>query len=241
MCQNGRRRSIIEDPEFDSNSRVLVLAPHFDDAIIGCGGTVDKLARHGAHVKVLFITETCYQSPLGPPSRLMPMDPKQVEESLGDIRCYEHEHLEMPCMGLSCGIDSRNELLRVLDQYAPTILMLPSPQERHPDNRMTAHMAARALKGYDGNVTIYSYHVWGDLFPNTMVEITETMGDKLSAAMVRRSHVPPLKLEQRLRETNAFRKSSMQPDRYGEPFLRLERAEFVRMHGRIGFHGRAVS
>jgi N-acetylglucosamine malate deacetylase 1 len=241
LYKNGPKRSIIEDPEISSNSRVLVIAPHHDDAIIGCGGTLAKLAKRGAHIKVLFMTDTCYESCLGPSSILMPMNNKEVEESLAAIRCYECEHLDLPCFNMRCDNESKRALFRVIDYYSPDIVVLPWIQDHQPDNKMTGLLAAHALRKYEGRLTLYSYEVWGGLFPNTMVEITETMEEKISAAKVRRSYIPAEQVEQRLREDNVYRKSSMQPDRYGEPFLRLERIEFMKMHERIGVFERVTA
>ena len=36
--------------------RVLVLAPHADDDILGCGGLLAQLADDGAELRVLFLT-----------------------------------------------------------------------------------------------------------------------------------------------------------------------------------------
>lgn len=43
--------------ELVSGTRVLVLAPHFDDEVIGCGGLLTRLATEGADVRVLFISD----------------------------------------------------------------------------------------------------------------------------------------------------------------------------------------
>ncbi len=37
--------------------RVLVLAPHFDDELLGCGGLLIQLAAGGAEVRVLFLSD----------------------------------------------------------------------------------------------------------------------------------------------------------------------------------------
>ncbi|MGA9292739.1 MAG: PIG-L family deacetylase, partial [Ignavibacteriaceae bacterium] len=37
--------------------KVLVLAPHFDDEVIGCGGTLYKHLQKGAEVTVAFLTD----------------------------------------------------------------------------------------------------------------------------------------------------------------------------------------
>src|SRR5437868_13772464 len=36
----------------------LVLAPHFDDEVLGCGGLLAQLAAAGAAVRVLFLTDS---------------------------------------------------------------------------------------------------------------------------------------------------------------------------------------
>ena len=39
------------------DERVLVLAPHMDDEVIGCGGTVARHVARGADVTVIFLTD----------------------------------------------------------------------------------------------------------------------------------------------------------------------------------------
>ena len=230
----GPRRALIEDPEVNSNARILVLAPHQDDPIIGCGGTMCKLARKGAHVKVLYMTDSSYESNIGPSCGLVPMVQKEAEESLATLRCFESEHLDLPILALRCDSNNKRRLYRAIDYYSPDIMFVPSLQDMHPDNMMTGLLAAHALREYDGRLTLYSYEVWGGLFPNTMVEITEVMDDKIAAIKARRSQVKLVDGERRLREANSFRLSATQPERYCEPFLRQEREDFVIMAARLG-------
>lgn len=231
---HGITRPLIRDPEVNPNSRVLVVAAHHDDPIYGCGGTMCKLAKLGAHVKVLYMTDYSYESNIGPSSRLVPLVRTEAEESLAKLRCYESEHLELPCLRLRCDDVSRRLMLRAIEDYSPEIVFIPSLQDVHTDNRMTGSLAAHALKGYSGCLTLYSYEVWGGLFPNTMVDITDVMDDKIAAINVRRSQARPVDGEQRVREANAYRLSTMLKERYGEPFLRQERKDFVAWANRLG-------
>lgn len=232
----GPRKALIEEPEVTSNSRVLVLAPHQDDPVIGCGGTMCKLAKRGAHVKVLFMTDSSYESNIGPSCGLVPMVRKEAEESLAALRCYESEHLGLPCLGMRCDHSSKRRLFRAIDYYSPDVVFIPTFQDMHPDNTMTGLLAAHTLREYNGSLTLYSYEVWGGLFPNTMVEITDVMEDKIAAIKVRSSQARLVDGERRLREANAFRLSTMQRERYCEPFLRQERPEFVTMSDRLGVY-----
>ena len=64
----GTGKPMIDEPEVTSNSRILVLAAHLEDPIIGCGGTICKLAKKGAHIKMLYMTDSCYGADIKPSS-----------------------------------------------------------------------------------------------------------------------------------------------------------------------------
>jgi LmbE family N-acetylglucosaminyl deacetylase len=231
---DGPRMPLIEDPKVDSNSRVLVLAPHHDDPIIGCGGTMCKLAKRGAHVKVLYMTDYSYESNIGPSCGLVPLPVKEAKESLARLRCFETEHLGMPCLAMHCDAASVGEVHRRLEYYTPDLMFVPSLQDMHPDNMTIGLMAAHALKAYGSSLTVYSYEVWGGLFPNTMVDITEVMEDKLAAIRVRHSQAKLVDGERRIREANACPGNDPSEERYCEPFLRQERKDFLTLADRLG-------
>jgi len=43
--------------KFDSKTRLLIIAAHPDDEVLGCGGTIAKAIKQRAHVGVLFLGE----------------------------------------------------------------------------------------------------------------------------------------------------------------------------------------
>jgi LmbE family N-acetylglucosaminyl deacetylase len=219
-------KNLVQEPEVNSNSRVLVLAPHHFDEIIGCGGTMCKLAKRGAHIKVIYLTDSSYDG-TGPDRNLVPMVRTEAEETLKKLRCFESEILDLPCLDMRCDKESVNKLYRKIDYYSPDLIFIPTLHEKHPDNVMTGLLAAQALKEYTGCLTLYSYEVWGGLFPNLVVDITNVMDDKIAAMQALRSETELKDEEQRLRESNTFRLTTMQAERYCEPFLRQEREEFV--------------
>ena len=219
-------KTLIQEPEVNSNSRVLVLAPHHFDEIIGCGGTMCKLAKRGAHVKVIYLTDSSYDG-TGPDRNLVPMVRTEAEETLTKLQCFESEILDLPCLHMHCDKESVNKLYQKIDYYAPDLIFIPTLHERHPDNVMTGLLAAHALKEYIGCLTLYSYEVWGGLFPNLVVDITNVMDEKIAAMKALRTETELRDEEQRLREANTFRLTTMQAERYCEPFLRQEREEFV--------------
>ena len=232
----GAKHVPIEDPEVSSNTRMIVLAPHHDDVIIGCGGTICKMAKRGAHIKVIFMTETSYGSTVSPSDPLVRMVHKETEETMARLHCYEMDHLDLPSMAMRLDRASERRLLRAIDYYTPDIVFAPWFQDIHPDNMMTGLITAHALKEYGSCLTLYSYDVWGGLFPNIMVEITGVMKDKIAAINVRCQQARFREGGVRLRELNSLRLFATQEERYCEPFLRQEREDFVTMAERLGVY-----
>jgi N-acetylglucosamine malate deacetylase 1 len=225
--ENGSNRLRVEDPEVNSNSRVLILAPHLEDPFIGCGGTMCKLAKRGAHVKVLFMTGSSYGRDLGPESEPVAMMTKVTDESLALLKCFESESLDLPCLDMRCDLGSKRSLFQVLDRYTPDLLFIPSLHDKNPDNAMTGMLAASALMEYTSSADIFSYKVWGGFSPNHMVEISDVIEDKRAA--FRSCRLRPRSADHAIsrKEASVFRSSSIHHNRPLEPFLHQKREDFV--------------
>ena len=52
----GRWPTILALEPFKKNERVLILAPHPDDEVIGCAGVIQQALKAGARVKVVYLT-----------------------------------------------------------------------------------------------------------------------------------------------------------------------------------------
>jgi N-acetylglucosamine malate deacetylase 1 len=217
----------VEEPQVDLKSRVLVLASHFDEAILGCGGTIAKLAGRGAHIKTLSMTNTCYDSDMAYSSNLIPVDRKEVEESLATIKCFDFDDMNVSTLDMLFNVDGITRLSKVINLYSPDIMLLPWLLDPHHDNMLTGLLAADVLMGYDLPLTLYSYAVWGGLSPNTIIDTSETMEYKISAARVRWPQVRYDNLERRLWNMNRFSTFPSGRVRFVEQYLRMEWEEFV--------------
>lgn len=145
--------------------RVLILAPHPDDEVFGCGGLIARLCSNGNAPYVVVLTggggshRGCCDvsepdiaearreltrkamSYLGlPPEHLFQLDLKD-----GSIaECYS-------------AYNCRNEIKNVIDQVNPDIIFVPHHAEGWPD-----HIAVReiGLKLAPANAVIWEYCVW---------------------------------------------------------------------------------
>ena len=43
--------------QFNKNDKILVVAAHPDDEVLGCGGTISSLAKKGIKIRVVFLSE----------------------------------------------------------------------------------------------------------------------------------------------------------------------------------------
>ncbi|PFG68510.1 LmbE family N-acetylglucosaminyl deacetylase [Propionibacteriaceae bacterium ES.041] len=157
-CWRGWREGLPELSYADWR-RVVVVAPHPDDEILGVGGLLHLLARSGVPVTVLAVTDgTAAPAPAG-----------WSAQELGVRRSAESERacalLGLPAplrLGLQDGAVTADEAVLVeliaghLDQQ--TICLSTWPQDGHPDHDACGRAAARAAAGVGAR--LLSYPVW---------------------------------------------------------------------------------
>ncbi len=116
---------------------VLVLAPHHDDEVLGCGGLAAQLAAAGAAVRVLFLTDGG-----GGGEAVENRDAyraRRREESgrAGEILGLAgSDHLDLPDGALDHHLDAAVEgIRRAILTQRPELLLVPSPLEVSRDHR----------------------------------------------------------------------------------------------------------
>jgi N-acetylglucosamine malate deacetylase 1 len=106
------------------NNKVLVIAVHPDDEVLGCGGTILKHKANGDDVKVVFVSG-------GNSSQKSYID--DVVKVLG----VSFENLDLPDMYLAD--QSLNDIIplfiKIIDEYKPSILYIPNRSDIHSDHR----------------------------------------------------------------------------------------------------------
>ncbi len=160
----------LEKPD---GGRVLVLAPHIDDDVIGCGGTLVKHAGAGDEVSVLYFADCT-------PERI-----KEAREAASIIGIGRLEFLEYG--GKKGLFDRRKEaaekLGAELEARRPDTVYLPSLFDRHNDHLAVNHILSDVISRMRPDFTflVCAYEVWTPLVPNLIVDITETMDKKKEA------------------------------------------------------------
>jgi len=121
-------------PAKPSALRILVVAPHPDDAELAMGGTMAKMSARGHRVHILDLTDG-EPTPFGTPARRA-REAATAARILGVTR----ECLGMPNREVVHSIPGRHAIAAVIRRERPDLLFAPYPEDAHPD-----HVAATRL------------------------------------------------------------------------------------------------
>ena len=146
--------------------KVLVFAPHPDDEVLGCGGTIRKHVISGDEVFVCVVTsgkppvfDNSVAIKNGWPHTLY-LESMQAKKILG---VNDYFFLELPCVLLER--EPRNEvnskILNIIERIEPDVIYMPHFGDMQKDHLITAEavMVAVRPKGKHIVRSVYSYEV----------------------------------------------------------------------------------
>jgi LmbE family N-acetylglucosaminyl deacetylase len=183
-------------------ARVLVLAPHADDDIFGCGGLLAQLAADGAEVRVLFLTDSSGGDEVTEDQAdYARQRHKEAANALAVLGVEHLEHLEIPDGRLVHHIETASEAIQnALLDHRPDLLLSVSPLEVTDDHQAAFAALYRVLSPLRGDseldavitdLRILVYEVNRPGFPDLLVDVGPQL-PKITAAI--REHASQLEL-----------------------------------------------
>ncbi len=175
-------------------SSALVLAPHYDDEVLGCGGLVCRLTAAGAAVRVLFLSDSGGDDQdteeRAAYSRRRRDEAKAAAEILGIAGI---DRLDLPDGALDQHLDEIAEgFRRALLSQRPSLVLVPSPLEASSDHRAAfraLHDLLGALREGDAlwplvrDLDVLAYEINHPLRPDVLVDVGEQV-EAIERAMV---------------------------------------------------------
>ncbi|MEI7538117.1 MAG: PIG-L family deacetylase, partial [Comamonadaceae bacterium] len=153
---------------------VLVLAPHPDDEVFGCGGAIAQHVRSGHPVCVVILTDGALYAEA---------DVRQ-RESVAAAQLLGYgtpEFWNLPDGSLRYSDELAQRLADRIAQCGADLVYAPSPWEIHPDHRQTQMLAVEAVRRSAVNVQLAFYEVGVPLRPNALLDITSLLETKEAA------------------------------------------------------------
>jgi N-acetylglucosamine malate deacetylase 1 len=233
------QRPVVCQPEA---GRITVLAPHMDDEVLGCGGTIARHVQAGAEVSVIFLTDGRRGGKAY--SDLSPAERARKQQELVATR-KEEAHRAGEILGVKniSFLDAEDGRLRfdstaptrlraMLDRERPQVVYLPFFLENHVDHCAAADVLAAATVGTEHDFECRCYEVWTPLFPNIVVEIDGTIELKKRALACYASQLALMDYMHTGLALNAYRSSAIgcKTARFVEAFFTLKLGDLRRLH-----------
>ena len=198
--------------------RVLAIAPHADDEIIGLGGTLLKHIQQGDEVYVCIVTRGC--EPLFPKALMEKLRTETLNchQKLGVKKTF---FLEFPSVMLESlpRYELNSAMAKVFEEVAPQIIYIPHFGDMQKDHALVSEAAMVCVRPkYSYKVEgVYAYetlsetewnipHVANAFIPQRYVDISEILEEKLALLECYESQVAPFPNPRSLEAVTALAK-----------------------------------
>lgn len=147
-------------------ARLLVVAPHMDDDVIGAGGTLLLHRQVGSETSVVF----CAAGATPDQDAVRKAETRQAAAAMGFARL---DWLDLPDGSLSRVEPAMADgLARLLREQNPQQIFCPFVSDHHRDHAAVAQGVALAIRATGWQGQVWCYEVWSPLWPNVAVDIS---------------------------------------------------------------------
>lgn len=141
--------------QLETINKVLILAPHTDDAELGCGGTMARMIEEDIEVYVAAFSTARASLPPGSDPDLLrkefnaAMDKMEVPDERRFIYDYQVRKLNYSRQQVL------EELVALRNRIQPDMVLLPSGSDLHQDHKVIYNEGLRAFK----DITVWGYEL----------------------------------------------------------------------------------
>jgi LmbE family N-acetylglucosaminyl deacetylase len=211
--------------------KILIIAPHPDDEILGCGGTICKHNDQGDNVFLCLATKA-YTPDWS--QNFLKKRIEEIKKANQALQIKKTYFLNFPTAKLDTVPQKKinDKLLRCLHKVKPDIIYIPHQGDLSKDHRLIFEAALVAARPYHSPSIkkILSYEVpseteWGQpiksFVPNVYVDITATLKTKIEAMSCYQSEIRPYPHPRSLKalENQAKKRGSETGVRAAEAFM----------------------
>ena len=138
---------------------VLVLAPHPDDEVFGCGGAIAGHVRRGEPVSVVILTHGEGQAHSGDDAAYMAVRQEESRRAAGVLGYGAPAFWALPDRGVAYGEALIGRIVAAIRETGADLVYAPSIFEMHPDHRALAMAAVESVRRVGASVRLAMYEV----------------------------------------------------------------------------------
>ena len=168
--------------QLPDNKRILIISPHFDDEVIGCGGLLHYCSEHDSPCDILFLTDGAENA--SPYSSDVLPDLRKRESLIAQSYLGQHNHFYLNFADgfLSESRALRKAIMELVDFKKYGHIFVPPPYDKHGDHRAAFQLAVSIVKITHSKSVLFTYE---SMFPlndaNTYLNIYHSAGYKFNA------------------------------------------------------------
>lgn len=182
--------------------KIVVIAPHPDDEVLGCGGTITRLSSEGHSVYVLIVTKGT--EPMFPAEGTLQSrkDAIEAHNMLGVQETVFFDKFPAALLDTIPHSELNKAIRMEIERLTPDVLFVPFPGDIHIDHRIVFESSLVSCRPNGGFIPriIFAYETlsetnWNAPFitprfePNTFIDIYKYLEIKVNAFLSYSSEV----------------------------------------------------
>lgn len=220
---------ILKEKNWRNKMKILVIAPHPDDEVLGCGGTIKRYTNENHEVSLCIMTKAYTPDWTKEFIKKRPIQIKKSCEILGIKKAY---FMGLPTVKTDTIPQKRinKKLSEIIKKVNPDVIFLPHGGDLNIDHRICFESGLVATRPHLTNIKkILTYETlseteWGQSLkqfkPTTFINIKSTIKDKIKAMEQYNSEVKKFPHPRSIKviESLAIKRGSESGFEYAEAF-----------------------
>ena len=173
---------------------ILAFGAHPDDVELGCGGTILSHINAGRKIGIVDLTK----GEMGTRGTTEIRE-KEAEAAANILGVEFRMNLNLPDGFLENSKESKMEIVRLIRQYQPEIVLATAVEDRHPDHGTAAQLVSDScfisglrkveIEGLEAwrPKSVYHYIQFKDIVPSVVVDISNFYEQKMEAVRAHKS------------------------------------------------------
>lgn len=185
--------------------RVLVLAPHPDDEVFGCGGALALHAAAGAAVRTIVLSEGAFGLDGAARDRYIVEREAESVAAAAVLGYPAPEFWRLPDRGIEYAESFIGRLIDAIRTHGADLVYAPSLSEVHPDHRALAMAAIEAVRRCGNGLRLAMYEVGAPMRPNLLLDISPVFERKREAMRCFVSQLERQRYDEHIAALNRYR------------------------------------
>lgn len=217
--------------------KVLVLAAHPNDDVLGCGGLLKHLSDEGAKIKVIYFSDgsrgTRNSERL---TTLVSSREEEAREAGKILGVGSQEFMRLPDSSFKPSVELAARIRREIEFDAPDLILAPHFEDLHPDHHTVAEILYTAFKDYPRHLNIWLYEVWATSRVNRIFPIDDYIEDKKESLRQHKTQLKYKRYEESVLALNNYRGLSTGASDFAESYYALGPRSYRKMFEVLSRH-----